>query len=201
MAPLLDYLRRYPEVQVEWLLHDRRADFIAEGIDCAIQVGQVLDPAAIALRLAEVPRIVVAAPPLVAQHPPATAAQDLADWPWMALNTFYQREVCLTHAQHGMQRFAIQPRLSTDSLYALRSAALAGLGVGIASAWMVQEDLRAGRLQHLVEGWEAAPLPVSLVYPQAAFYPARLRCFLDAMRAAMPGLTGMRAATRGSARR
>jgi DNA-binding transcriptional LysR family regulator len=201
MAPLLDYLRRYPEVQVEWLLHDRRADFIAEGIDCAIQVGQVLDPAAIALRLAEVPRIVVAAPPLVAQHPPATAAQDLADWPWMALNTFYQREVCLTHAQHGMQRFAIQPRLSTDSLYALRSAALAGLGVGIASAWMVQEDLRAGRLQHLVEGWEAAPLPVSLVYPQAAFYPARLRCFLDAMRAAMPRLTGMRAATRGSARR
>ena len=200
MAPLLDYLRRYPEVQVEWLLHDRRADFIAEGIDCAIQVGQVLDPAAIALRLAEVPRIVVAAPPLVAQHPPATA-QDLADWPWMALNTFYQREVCLTHAQHGMQRFAIQPRLSTDSLYALRSAALAGLGVGIASAWMVQDDLRAGRLQHLVEGWEAAPLPVSLVYPQAAFYPARLRCFLDAMRAAMPGLTGMRAATRGSARR
>ena len=32
------YLRRYPEVDVEWMLHDRRPNFIAEGIDCAIQV-------------------------------------------------------------------------------------------------------------------------------------------------------------------
>lgn len=199
MGPLLDYLHRYPKVSVEWLLLDRRPDFIAENIDCAIQVGGVQDPGVIALRLAEVPRIVVAAPALVAQHPPTEQAQELATWPWMALNTFYQREVCLTHALHGRQRFAIQPRLSTDSLYALRNAALAGLGVGIVSAWMVQDDLRAGRLQHLVPGWEAPPLPVSLVYPQATFYPARLHCFLDAIRAAMPNLTGMRAATRNSA--
>lgn len=199
MGPLLDYLRRYPKVSVEWLLLDRRPDFIAESIDCAIQVGGEQDPGVIALRLAEVPRIVVAAPALVAQRPPIQQAQELATWPWMALNTFYQREVCLSHALHDRQRFAIHPRLSTDSLYALRNAALAGLGVGIVSAWMVQDDLRTGRLQHLVPGWEAPPLPVSLVYPQATFYPARLRCFLDVMRAAMPSLTGMRATTRHSA--
>jgi len=200
MVPLLDYLARYPEVQVQWLLQDRRPDFIAEGIDCAIQVGAVQDPAVIALRLAEVPRIVVAAPALAAQHPPAEQATDLATWPWMALSTFYQREVCLTHQQHGQQqRFDIQPRLSTDSLYALRNAALAGLGVGIASAWIVQDDLRAGRLLHVVPDWQAAPLPVSLVYPPARFYPARLRVFLDAMRAAMPELTGMCATSARSA--
>ncbi len=101
----------------------------------------------------------------------------------------------LTNARNGRHPLAFQPRLSTDSLYALRSAFVMGLGVGIASAWVVQDDLRAGRLQHLVPGWEAAPLPVSLVYPQAAFYPARLRCFLDTMRAAMPQLSGMRAAS------
>ena len=31
--------------------------------------------------------------------------------------------------------------------------------------------------------WRAAPLPVYLVYPQARFYPARLRRFLDVIRA------------------
>ena len=72
VAPLAEYLARYPRVNVEWLLHDRRPDFIAEGIDCAIQVGQVDDQAAVAIKLAEVPRIVVAAPA------PGGAAADVA---------------------------------------------------------------------------------------------------------------------------
>ena len=41
VGPLADYLRRTPRVDVEWLLHDRRPDFVAEGVDCAIQVGTV----------------------------------------------------------------------------------------------------------------------------------------------------------------
>ena len=46
VAPLAEYLARFPRVNVEWLLHDRRPDFIAEGIDCAIQVGQIDDQGA-----------------------------------------------------------------------------------------------------------------------------------------------------------
>lgn len=200
IAPLMDYLRRYPEVSVEWMLHDRRPDFIAEGIDCAIQVGGVQDPAVVAIRLAEVPRIVLASPALMAsqasqpsQQATPQHAQDLKHLPWLALSTFYQREVTLTHQHTGEAcTFAINPRLATDSLYALRSATLAGLGACISSAWVVDEDLRAGDLLHLVPTWQAPPLPVYLVYPYARFYPARLRLFLEAMRGAMPGLVGMR---------
>ena len=62
VGPLAQYLRAYPRVRVEWLLHDNtRPDFIAEGVDCAIQVGEVTDPGVVALKLSEVPRIVVAA--------------------------------------------------------------------------------------------------------------------------------------------
>ena len=41
MHPLYRYLRENPRVDVEWLLHDRRPDFITENIDCAIQVGEI----------------------------------------------------------------------------------------------------------------------------------------------------------------
>ena len=51
-----------PRVSVEWLLRDGQPDFIADGIDCAILVGAVADPAVVAIRLTEVPRIVAAAP-------------------------------------------------------------------------------------------------------------------------------------------
>jgi len=201
VAPLAQYLARYPRVNVEWLLHDRRPDFIAEGIDCAIQVGQIDDQGVVALRLAEIPRIVVAAPELAARLPARQSPQDLAGLPWLALRTFYRTEVALTSLADGRaERFPIAPRLSTDSLYALRTAALSGVGAGIASTWLVADDIAQGRLVHLAPQWRAAPLPVHLVYPPAPFQPARLRRFLDAMRAAMPGIVAASTASTASRR-
>lgn len=195
IVPLTRYLERHARVSVDWLLRDTRPDFIAEGIDCAIQMGVVEDPAVVALRLAEVARIVVAAPSLpgalredgaVPDHPSA-----LGGLPWMAFRTYYRDEVALTHrrtAEHC--GFRIRPRLATDNLYALRNATLAGLGVAILSAWLVEEDIRQGRLLHLAPDWQAPPLSVSLVYPYARFYPARLRLFMEIMRTMIPGLIG-----------
>lgn len=192
IAPLARFLRQYPGVAVEWLLHDRRPDFVAEGIDCAIQVGAVDDPAVVAQRLAEVPRIVVAAPQLLAGGGVPQDAQALAALPWLALRTYYRDEVTLTGPGGAVSRFAINPRMATDSLYALRNAAMGGLGAAIVSAWLVEADMTQGRLVHLAPDWQAAPLPVHLVYPHARFYPARLTRFLEVMREAMPGLAGMR---------
>ena len=184
VAPLAEYLARYPRVNVEWLLHDRRPDFIAEGIDCAIQVGQVDDQAVVAIKLAEVPRIVVAAPALVAHLPPVRSPEDLARLPWLALRPYYRTELALTAIDDGREaRVPIAPRMSTDSLYALRTAAVTGVGAAIASAWLVADDLAQGRLVHIAPRWRAAPLPVYLVYPQARFHPARLRRFLDVIKA------------------
>ena len=199
IAPLSEYLREHSEVSVEWLLHDRQPDFIADGIDCAIRVGTVNDPSLVAIRLAEVPRIVVARPGLWGPNDPPTRASELEHLPWLALRTYYRDEVQLTHAPSGEEaRFSIRPRMSTDSLYALRNAAIGGLGVGIVSAWVVRDDLRRGDLVHIAPEWSALPLPVYLVYPQARFYPARLRAFADIFRAHMPTLSGVRAPSRAS---
>lgn len=188
VAPMIDYLGRYPRVSVEWLLHDRRPDFIAEGIDCAIQVGEVDNPSVVAIRLFELTRIVVAAPQLVTDNR-AMPAQELHTLPWLALRTFYRDEVVLASQSDGAaHRFAIRPRMSTDSLYALRNAALAGLGACIVSSWLVADDIAQGRLLHLAPGWHAPPLPVYLVYPHARIYPARMRLFLEAVRAMTPVL-------------
>ncbi len=187
------FSRRYPRVTVEWLLHDDTQDFIASGIDCAIHVGEVSDPAVVAIKLAEVPRIVAAAPSVLAGAPVPSHPSELADLPWLSLRTYYRNEVTLTHSASGeTHRIAIRPRMSTDSLLALRQAAVLGLGAGIASAWLLTEDLAEGRLIQLAPQWQAAPLPVHVVYPHARFYPARLRRFVEAMREAMPTVTGMR---------
>lgn len=192
IGPVADYLRQFPNVTVEWLLQDRQPDFIAEGIDCAIQVGAVDDPAVVALPLGEVQRIVVAAPQLLAGCDAPVQPADLAALPWLALRTYYRHDVTLTSTLGGeAATVAIQPRFSTDSLYALRAAALRGVGACIASRWLVEDAVAAGELVHLLPGWRATPLPVSLVYPHSRIYPARLRRFIDAMRAAVPAVVNL----------
>ncbi|RKH06696.1 LysR family transcriptional regulator [Corallococcus sp. CA053C] len=187
VEPLTEYLHRHARVSVEWLLHDRAVDFIADGIDCAIHVGEVHDPSVVAIRVAEVPRIVVAAPSVLAGVPVPTHPDELARLPWLSLRTFYRNEISLTHVATGeVQPIVFQPRVSTDSLYALRSAAVKGLGVCVGSSWVMQEDLVRGRLLHLVPHWRAAPLPMSLLYPSARFHPARLRRFVELMRETIP---------------
>jgi DNA-binding transcriptional LysR family regulator len=192
VGPLAGYLQRHPQVTVEWLLHDsphdQTPDFIAEGVDCAIRVGEVTDPAVVAIRLSEVPRIAIAAPSLfegaaaVPTHP-----RELEALPWLAARNFYRTEVVLTHETTGeVYRVPIRPRMTTDSLYALRSAAVLGLGAGVSSTWMLTEEIAAGRLLHLVPQWRATPAPVYLAYPYARFYPAKLRLFVEAMRTAFP---------------
>lgn len=193
IPPLVEFLKQHPDVSVEWLLHDRLPDFIAESIDCAIRIGPVDAPGLVAIRLAELPRIVVAAPALLGGAPRPADPAALARLPWIALNTFYRDEVVLHHARLGeTERFAIQPRLSTDHLHALCNAVLAGLGVGIASAWAVTDALSDGRLIQLAPDWSAPPLPVSLVFPPARFRPARLRAFIQIMRDYLPQVSGVR---------
>jgi len=183
VEPLAEYLRAYPDMQVEWLLHDRRLDFAAEGIDCAVQVGDIADPSVVVVPLFPLPRIVVAAPALLGKRKTPRDPEGLHDLPWLALQTFYRDRVELHRTEDGETHgFDIRPRLRTDSLYALRTAVLAGLGVGIVSAWLVADDLQAGRLVRLVPEWSAPPLPVQLIYPYARFYPARLRRFLEVIK-------------------
>src|SRR3990167_6401617 len=185
VGPLADYLQRHPRVAVEWLLHDRTPDFIADGIDCAIYVGTVDDPSVVAVKLAEIPRIVVAAPSVLGDASPPVHASDLAALPWLALRTFYRNDITLSHSGGAQQRLVLKPRMATDSLYALRSAALLGLGVCVASSWAVAYDVAQGRLLHLLPEWRAEPLPIYLLYPYAHFYPAKLRRFVDILRPAL----------------
>ncbi len=187
VEPLTEYLNRHVRVSVDWLLHDRPVDFIADGIDCAIHVGEVHDPSVVAIRVAEVPRIVAAAPSVLAGVPVPTHPDELARLPWLSLRTFYRNEISLTHVATGeVQPISFHPRMSTDSLYALRSAAVKGLGICVASSWVLREDIVRGGLQHLVPHWRAAPLPMYLLYPHARFHPARLRRFVALMRETIP---------------
>lgn len=191
VAPLAAFLQRFPRVTVEWLLRDDVRDFIGAGIDCAIQAGEPMDPGVVAIKLAEIPRVVVAAPSVLSGARPPEHAAELAALPWLALRTYYRNEVRLTHDVTGENvRFPIRPRLSTDNLYALTNAASLGIGACIGSEWLLSESLESGRLLRLAPHWQAPPLPIYMIYPHAQFYPTRLTRFVETMREVVPAIIG-----------
>lgn len=201
LMPLVGFLARFPQLSVEWMLHDRAVDFISDNVDCAIRVGAEVDPATVSVLLAEVPRCIVATPALVSRFPEVTNPEHLSVLPWIAISTFYQHEVVLHHqGDQQMANVMIAARLSTDSLYVAKNAALAGVGAAIVSSWTVEEELASGELVELLPAWQATPLPVHLVYPWARYYPTRLRKFLDLMREVMPQIAGMRLPEKGTDR-
>ena len=171
IGPLAEFMRRHPRITVDWMLHERPNDFVAQGLDCAIHVGEVTDTSLIAIKLAEVPRIMVAAPEVLQGHK-IDEPGDLAALPWLAISHFYRRHITLQHASSSERRdVTIQPRLISDNLHALSNAVLEGLGVCIVSAWMVAEHIKSGRLVEVLPEWRADTLPVSVLYPYARYYP------------------------------
>ncbi|PIM50525.1 LysR family transcriptional regulator [Roseateles chitinivorans] len=200
IEPLAAFLTRHPRVSVEWMLQDQLPDFSRENVDCSLLVGEISQPNLIASQLAEVPRVLVAAPPLARKLPkgldrktPEEIAALLGAQPWLALLAFYRDGIDL-RAANGDARLHIRfrPRLGTDSLFALIESARRGLGLALVSQWAVIDDLAQGRLVRLLPDWCATPLPISLVYPSRRLQPARLRAFQQVMREVIPTLPGMR---------
>ncbi|MBO9689096.1 LysR family transcriptional regulator [Roseateles chitosanitabidus] len=200
IEPLAAFLTRHPRVSVEWMLQDQLPDFSRENVDCSLLVGEIAQPHLIATQLAEVPRVLVAAPAIAKTLPkgldrqsPRDISAVLAAQPWLALLAFYRDGIELVRAD-GTDRMDIpfKPRLGTDSLFALVESARRGLGVALVSQWAVMDDLADGRLVRLLPSWCATPLPISLVYPSRRLQPARLRAFLQVMREVIPTLRGMR---------
>jgi len=97
VAPLAEYLARYPRMTVDWTLHDRTPEFIGEGIDCAIRMGEIPDPSVVAIRLGDVPRIVVGSPALL----DGGAAARLADLSARALLSGAAAPLHRHHARGG----------------------------------------------------------------------------------------------------
>lgn len=133
------------------------------------------------------PRKVVISPGLLSERRIPRRPRDLSRLPWLGANGFYQRQISLRHCNGGEEvDVAIQPRLTSDSFHALTNSAIAGLGAALISTWIVKPYLDRGELVELLPDWESPALPVSVIYPYASFYPARLKLFVELMREAMP---------------
>lgn len=180
------YLAEYPEVDIEWRLSEAPVRFAEQAVDCIVRVGPPKEETAVARQVGEVPRLLVAAPSLLARFGPIGEPDDLSRLPWLALMPYYRDRIVLLDRDGATRQIAVAPCFVTDHVLAMRSAARRGSGAALISEWSVRDDIERGSLVRLLPAWRGEPVPVYLIYPKTRYTPAKLRRFIEIVKATVP---------------
>jgi DNA-binding transcriptional LysR family regulator len=62
---------------------------------------------------------------------------------------------------------------------ALREAAVAGIGIGQGTWWLVRKDLERGGVESILPDYALEGMPISILYPAQRHLPAKVRAFID----------------------
>jgi DNA-binding transcriptional LysR family regulator len=171
-------LKAHPAVSVRLTLSDRNVSLGEEGVDVAVRIGPLNDSAMVARKVAEVQRVLVAAPDYLATRGAPAAPSDLA-----------KHDVLMFEGVEatGAWRFGPQsgtvvrptPRLTVNGSEAAIAAAEAGLGITRALSYQVKQALDTGRLRLVLQAFAPPPLPVSLLHLPARLGSANVNAFMD----------------------
>jgi len=79
-------------------------------------------------------------------------------------------------------------RLRVNNSYAVRDAALRGLGTGQLPPLIAAEALRRNKLARVLPDWQPTPVPVHAVFPSNRYLTPKVRAFIDLAVARFPSV-------------
>ncbi|TBU97697.1 LysR substrate-binding domain-containing protein [Phytopseudomonas dryadis] len=161
------FLLRYPLVQLEVVLSNRRVDLLNEGIDVALRVREQgdEDPSLISRQLSPAAAYLIAAPALVAGIAIDTP-EDLQRLPALgAVDSDRRIHQRLKHIDGSRRDVVLEARLSIEDFEIRKEAALLGLGFSMLPQMHCQQELDDGRLLRLLPDWELPGGHLQAVYP------------------------------------
>jgi DNA-binding transcriptional LysR family regulator len=148
MEWLAAFLAEHPQVRVEFVLSDARADLIADRIDVAIRGGVLEDSGLFARRVlgAGLDGLVASPAYIAARGTPATL-EDLAAHDCLVFAHPSGHATWRLSAHDGTDvDVQVAGRLSGNTVQVLRKAALAGLCIALLPSTLTRRELRAGLL-------------------------------------------------------
>jgi DNA-binding transcriptional LysR family regulator len=130
--------------------------------------------------LAQRGHALVASPDLAEKAGAIRVPADLNSLPSLDLGPPRQDHIWKLEGPDGAQAIVHhRPRLVSDDMIALRSAAIAGVGVVHLPLLMVSDEIRNGQLVHLLPSWALKHYVVHAVYPSKRGLLPSVRALLD----------------------
>jgi DNA-binding transcriptional LysR family regulator len=174
-----EFLAQYPKIGIKLLLTDRVVHLMEEQIDVALRIGELPDSTLMASGVGMVRMVVCGSPAYLAKHGVPSRPQDLAAHDCIGFDVLESRRAWVFGSGKSAMSVPVVSRLAVNTAEAAIDAAALGVGLVRVLSYQVAEAVTNGTLSVVLQDYESAPLPVSLVHKGQAPLPLKLRAFLD----------------------
>ncbi|WOD09867.1 LysR family transcriptional regulator [Pseudomonas sp. NyZ704] len=179
---LARFMAIYTEVSVQLEATNRRVDLIAEGVDLALRVRPLPleDTDLVCKTLSDRGQCLVASPDLVERYGMPASPLELANWPSLNRGTREELAIWTLESETG-ERIQVrhQPRYFTTDMLALKSAALAGVGVVQLPVLMLTDELAKRTLVAVLPNWRPPREVIHIVFPSRRGMLPSVRALID----------------------
>jgi DNA-binding transcriptional LysR family regulator len=175
---MADFHRRYPDIEIELLMSQRRIDMFEEGIDVALRGGAQPDSSLVAREIFGSELLFCASPAYLDRRGRPTTVAELADHETVSMPM--PPGGWRLEGPDGPIVVPMRPWLVANEWGYLRQAQLDGLGIGPNIIQNVYEDLRSGRLERVLPQLGLTRGGgLYAVYPSRQHLSPKVRVFVD----------------------
>ncbi|APP75478.1 LysR family transcriptional regulator [Xanthomonas vesicatoria] len=174
---------RYPDIQLDMGVSDRRVDLIGENVDCVVRGGTIADQSLIARHVGDLTAGVYAAPSYLHRLGTPSHPSELENTRHRCVG--FMRWGATTTVPYAMRRgdeaVTVHGRhvVAADDGNAYLAAGLAGMGVLWLPVYMAAAHVASGELVSVFEDWQLEPMPLSIAFAPNRHVSAKLRVFID----------------------
>jgi DNA-binding transcriptional LysR family regulator len=183
VAPAIaSFTAQYPQVQVDIDLSDRAVDLVEEGFDLAIRIAAIGQQGLVSRRLAGTRLVCCAAPAYLARRAtqPIRTPADLAMHECLSYTQVAVPNTWRFEAPDGTpHEFRVPPRHRVNNGRMLVALAVEGLGVINEPDFIVDPEIRAGRLVRVLADHAQPVAGIAAVYPSRRLLSTMVRTFVD----------------------
>jgi DNA-binding transcriptional LysR family regulator len=180
LAPVwADFMKVYPNVELDISLNDRLVDLVEEGFDAAVRIARMESSSLVGRRLAGTRMCLCASPQYLANHPEIRSLSDLTEHGVIAYTNFASGNEWQFEGPHGSETVRTRSSVRCNNGDTCRSIALAGGGIALQPSFMVAEDLRKGDLVEILPAYQSVELGIYVVYPTRKHLATKVRVLIN----------------------
>jgi DNA-binding transcriptional LysR family regulator len=178
-AVIAEFLKKYPQVDIDMDVTGRFVDLIEDGIDLALRVAEPPDTRLIAKRIGATAGRFYASPRLFEHKMRPTRPSELADWPLLAIASDAALLNWLLRSGKKSEAVSFRPRLAATDHQIILEAMHAGIGIANLPMFLGDPLVKAGKAEAVLPDWTAREVPLYLIYPSHKSVSLALRALLD----------------------
>ena len=192
LVPLISSFKRaHPKVGLDVTLTERPVDLVADGYDLGLVLPFMLNNDSTVTRLLErIPLALVTTPAYLAAHSTPKRPADLANHVFVPMPPSMRKPSIAFREGDEEIVIPLRHEIASNNPEFNREMVLEGFGIGILPTALVREELEAGKLVTLLDGYPIVDMQIEirLAYTTRTLLPAKVRAFIDHATAFFDGM-------------